>query len=118
MPTETPRITYQATLTRIVERAPETVSFFLRLSGETPFTFTPGHFISCLLPIAGQETIRAYSLASSPEEPELEICFNRVPEGVGTAYLFGLSVGATLRFTGPWGRFTLERPPDAECVFI
>jgi ferredoxin-NADP reductase len=111
-------VTYAATLTRIVERAPDTLSFFFRLPTTRHLAFTPGQFISCLLPIEGQTMIRPYSLASSPEESELEICLNRVVGGPGSNYLFGLRVGATLRFTGPWGTFTLVRPPEAECVFI
>ena len=114
----TQRVTYAATIERIVERAPDTRSFFLRLSQRQRFTFKPGQFISCLLPIDEQTMIRPYSLASSPEEPALEICLNRVPGGPGSAYLFGLRPGATLRFTGPWGTFTLEQAPEAECVFI
>jgi ferredoxin-NADP reductase len=114
----TQRVTYEATLERIVERAPDTRSLFWRLSQRQRFTFTPGQFISCLLPIDEQTMIRPYSLASSPEAPELEICLNRVPGGLGSAYLFGLRAGARLRFTGPWGTFTLDRAPDAECVFI
>lgn len=110
-------MTYDGTIARIVERAPDTRSFFLRLPPEGTFRFRPGQFISCLLPIDG-EMIRPYSLASSPEDPELEICLNRVPRGVGTAYLFGLQSGAALRFTGPWGTFTLDQAPAAECVFI
>jgi CDP-4-dehydro-6-deoxyglucose reductase len=114
----TPRLTYEATIERIVDLAPETRSFILRLPAAQRIAFAPGQFISCLLPIEQQTMIRPYSLASNPEEPALEICLNRVPGGPGSAYLFGLHVGATLRFTGPWGTFTLERPPNAECVFI
>jgi len=114
----TQRVTYEATIERIVERAPDTRSLFLRLPAAPRFTCIPGQFISCLLPIDAQTMIRPYSLASSPEEPELEICLNRVPGGPGSEYLLGLRVGAPLRFTGPWGTFTLDHPPDAACVFI
>jgi CDP-4-dehydro-6-deoxyglucose reductase, E3 len=114
----TQRVTYEATIARIVERAPETRSFFLQLPQGQRFTFAPGQFISCLLPLGAPTLIRPYSLASSPGEPELEICLNRVPGGLGSAYLFGLDVGATLRFTGPWGTFALDEAPDAACVFI
>ena len=112
-------VTYDATLERIEEIAPETRSFCLRLPPASAFTFTPGQFISCLLPIGGQTVIRPYSLASSPEElGTLEICLNLVPNGPGSHYLFGLDVGARLRFTGPWGTFRLAQAPGAECVFI
>ena len=114
----TQRITYEATIERIVDIAPETRSFFLRLPAPQTFTFTPGQFISCLLPIQGQTVIRPYSLASNPEDAELELCLNLVPGGVGSHYLFGLQPGSPLHFTGPWGTFTLDRTPEAECVFI
>src|SRR5262249_42832850 len=114
----TQRLTYEATIERIVERAPQTRSFFLRLPATQPLVFTPGQFISCLLPVGGETIIRPYSIASSPQETALDICLNLVPDGPGSHYLFGLDVGATLRFTGPWGTFTLERQPEAECVFI
>lgn len=113
------RITYTARIERIVERAPDTRSLFLRIPPAPAFAFVPGQFISCLLPLDGEPAIRPYSIASSPEEPELlEICLNLVPGGLGSRYLFGLGPGAVVRFTGPWGTFTLDRPPEAECVFI
>ena len=113
-----PAIPYEATIERIVELAPETRGFLLRLPPSASFTFVPGQFLSCLLPIGGQEAIRPYSLASSPEDELLEICLNLVPGGPGSHYLFGLEVGATIRFTGPWGTFTLREAPAVECVFI
>ena len=114
----TQRPTYEATIERIVEPAADTRSLVLRLPERQRFAFKPGQFLSCLLPIDQQTLIRPYSLASSPEEAELEIVLNRVAGGPGSAYLFGLRVGATLRFTGPWGTFTLDRAPAAETVFL
>ncbi len=118
--TATPQhVTYEGRIERIVERAPDTRSFFLRIAPSPRFVFVPGQFISCLLPLGNEPAIRAYSLASGPEEPELlEICLNLVPGGLGSQYLFALSPGAVVRFTGPWGTFTLDRPPQAECIFI
>jgi len=100
---------------RIVEHAPDTRSLFLR-SERLPYR--PGQFISCLLPVGGETLIRPYSLASDPEEADLEICLNLVPGGVGSPYLLALPVGAPIRFTGPWGTFVLERAPEAETIFI
>jgi CDP-4-dehydro-6-deoxyglucose reductase len=113
------RARYSATIERIVQRAPDTRSFFLRLPPSQRLTFTPGQFISCLIPGDGDDAVRPYSIASNPEESELiEICLNLVPGGTGSPYLFSLGIGASLRFTGPWGTFTLDHQPHAECVFI
>jgi ferredoxin-NADP reductase len=110
---------YEAEIVSIVEHAPDTRSLFLRLPAGQRLTFKPGQFLSLLLPVAGKELTRAYSIASSPEEDQgLEICLNLVPNGLGSQYLFERSVGETLRFTGPWGAFVFEQLSQAECVFI
>lgn len=115
----TDRVTYTATIERISEIAPDTRAFRLRLPPDAGFTFAPGQFVSCLLPVGGTTLFRPYSLASSPEDlPALEICLNRVPGGQGSGYLFGLDPGATLNFTGPWGTFRLDSQPEMETIFI
>ena len=108
-------VEHEARIARIVEHAPDTRSLFLR---GPRLAFRPGQFISCLLPVGGETLIRPYSLASSPEEDDLEICLNLVPGGLASPYLLGLPPGARVRFTGPWGTFALDRAPEAEAVFI
>jgi ferredoxin-NADP reductase len=106
-----------AILDAVTEHAADTRSLFLRIPGG--LAFRPGQFLSCLLPIGGERLIRPYSMASSPEEPaRIELLLNLVPGGPGSRYLFGLSPGARIDFTGPWGTFVLDRAPDAEAVFI
>jgi ferredoxin-NADP reductase len=105
----------EARVARIVAHAPDTHSLFL---AGPRLACRPGQFISCLVPAGGETIIRPYSLASDPEDDLLEICLDRVPGGPGSAHLLGLGVGATVRFTGPWGTFVLDRAPEAEAVFI
>jgi ferredoxin-NADP reductase len=100
---------------RVVEHTPDTRSLFLRAPR---LGHRPGQFVSCLLSIDGETLIRPYSIASDPEDDDLEICLDRVPGGRGSAWLLGLAPGATVRFTGPWGTFVLDRAPDAEAVFV
>jgi len=109
----------EARLVRVVEHAPDTRSLFLRLPPGERLEFRPGQFISCLLPVGEKPPlIRPYSMASTPEDEELELCLNLVPGGPGSRYLLGLTPGAAIRLTGPWGTFVLDRAPDAEAVFI
>ena len=104
-------------LEEVVDHGADTRSLFLRLPVD--LDFRPGQFISCQLPVGDKTLIRPYSIASSPEEPRrLEILLNLVPGGPGSHYLFGLPLGATVRLTGPWGSFVLERAPEAETVFL
>jgi ferredoxin-NADP reductase len=103
-------------LEQVVDHGGDIRSLLLRLTA--PLAFRPGQFVSCLLPLDGG-IIRPYSIASSPEEPQrIELLLNPVPGGPGSHYLLGLAPGATVRFTGPWGTFTLDAAPDAETVFI
>ncbi len=113
------RPSYATRVERIFDHAPDTRSLFLRMVGGTPPAFIPGMFISISIPLPGEMRVRPYTIASSPEDGEpFEICFNRVPGGAGVAYLFERGVGDVLNFTGPFGAFTLDRPPNAETVFI
>jgi ferredoxin-NADP reductase len=99
---------------RVIDHDADTRSLFLRPPAR--LDFRPGQFISCLLPVGGERLTRPYSIASNPGDEDLEICLNRV--GDGSAHLLGLSVGAEVVFTGPWGTFVLDRAPDAEAIFI
>ncbi len=111
--------TFTATIEKIIERTPETRSFFLRVANGRKLSFVPGQFLSFLLPIDGQTLTRAYTIASLPEEEEcFEICLNQVDGGPGSSYLFSLQEAAVLCFSGPWGSFVLDRPTDAEYIFI
>jgi ferredoxin-NADP reductase len=117
MPSE--RQMHRAAVTRIHEHHPGTRSLFLRMADREAWTFTPGQFISCELPVPGNPTlVRAYSLASSPEDDELEICVDLIAGGPGSAHLFGLAVGAEVAFTGPFGSFALADPPPVPLVFV
>jgi len=113
------RPSYAARIERIFDHAPDTRSLFLKMVSGTPPAFIPGMFISISIPLPGETRVRPYTITSSPEDGEpFEICFNRVPGGAGVAYLFERGVADVLNFTGPFGAFTLDRPPNAETVFI
>jgi ferredoxin-NADP reductase len=115
----TERPMHRATLMHRHEHHPGTESFFLRLPAGERLAFTPGQFVSCALPVGdGAPLVRAYSIASSPEDDELEICVDLVAGGPGSTYLFGLEPGAEIAFTGPFGSFTLADPPDVPLVFV
>ncbi len=113
------RRVHHATVTRLLEHHPGTRSLFLQLPARDAFTFTPGQFISCELPVAGDPAlVRAYSIASSPEDLEVEICVDLIADGPGSTHLFGLEPGAAVAFTGPFGSFALAEPPTVPLVFV
>ncbi|MBM4256412.1 MAG: FAD-dependent oxidoreductase [Deltaproteobacteria bacterium] len=109
----------EAIIDRIVEHNSDTRSLFLRFPNDQRLNFIPGQFLSLQLPVAGKILTRPYSIASNPEDRgPLEICFNLVPEGQGSHYLFSLGAGDSVTFTGPWGTFVLGQAPSAECIFL
>src|SRR6266446_3573339 len=76
-------------------------------------------FISISIPLKEGVRVRPYTIATSPEdEGPFEICFNRVADGRGVAWLFERAIGDQLEFTVPFGAFTLERAPERELIFI
>jgi ferredoxin-NADP reductase len=113
------RPAFTARVERIFDHAADTRSLFLRMAeGKCP-RWTPGMFVSIAIPLAGETRLRPYTIASSPEDGEpFEIVFNRVPGGAGVAWLFERKTGDPLNFTGPFGTFTLEQPPERELVLI
>jgi ferredoxin-NADP reductase len=109
----------RARVERIYDHCADTRSLFLRMTVGTLPRFLPGMFISVAIPLLGDARVRPYTIASSPEDGEpFEICFNRLPGGLGAAWLFDRVNGDELSFTGPFGAFTLERPPAAETILI
>jgi len=113
------RPVYRARIERMRDHNADTRSLFLRLIDDGRLSFVPGQFISISLAPAGETRVRPYTVASSLKEAgAIEICFNQVPGGVGVRYLFERRVGDELEFTGPFGAFTMDRPPEQECVFI
>ncbi len=110
---------YRVTLDRVRDWSSDTRSLFLRLPADSPLVFDPGQFVSLALPAGDRPPlVRAYSLASSPEDGALEICVDRVPGGEGSGYLFGLLPGDEVVLTGPFGSFKLAEPPPTPLVFI
>jgi len=113
------RTSYQARVERIFEHAEDTRSLFLRMVNGTMPRYSPGMFISVAIPLENETRPRPYSIATSPEEGEpFELCFNLVPGGTGSAWMFDRRVGDKIDFIGPFGMFTLDRPPEVETVFI
>jgi propane monooxygenase reductase component len=110
---------YRARVVRVFDHCADTRSLFLRTISERLPPYSPGMFVSVTIPLANEERVRPYTIATSPEDGEpFELCFNLVPNGPGAAWMFERKVGDPLDFTGPFGAFTLEEAPDRELIFI
>ena len=104
------------TLRERVERAYPSL-LLLRFRPEEPFGFVPGQYARISYE---EEEPRVYSIASSPNEDELELCIRRVPGGHLTPDLCDRAEeGDKIFVRGPYGdEFMLQDPTERDLVFI
>lgn len=88
-------------------------TFEIELSRPPSFSFSAGQTI---LLVHGSIK-RYYSLISSPNEQNLSLCVQHLPEGRLSSLLAEASIGFPLKLNGPHGYFTYK-PSDRMPVFI
>ncbi|MFB6189725.1 MAG: ferredoxin--NADP reductase, partial [Halapricum sp.] len=87
----------------------------MRVDVDSQLEFAPGQYVTLRM----HNTPRAYSLASSPNEDELEFCIRRVPGGRLTSDLFvNAEEGDEVVVRGPNGDMVLEDPGSEDLVFL
>lgn len=98
---------YRARITKRTDLAPDL--WVIRVDPGPEFKFAPGQYATLGAEREGRRVERAYSIASSPYEPELEFFFELVPEGQLTPLLYKLQPGDdVLMRKVAKGRFTIE----------
>jgi glycine betaine catabolism B len=108
---------------QIKEETHNTKRFLVEVKGIRDFNFTPGQFVTLLLPIheKANKCRRSYSIASWPDGKNVfELVIVLKENGAGTTYLFNeVNVGSELTFRGPQGVFTLkENDLENDLFFI
>jgi len=89
----------------------------VRVAFETdePIEFGAGQYLS----VRYGDRTRAYSIASSPNRGETELCVRRVPDGrLSTRLCEELAVGDRLTVRGPNGHLLLEDVSDRDLAFL
>ena len=116
-----PTTWYDAQVVRLEDAGSRVRRFWLELPADAAFAFRAGQFVTLDLPV-GEKRLhrwRSYSLASAPGDALLELCIVRMPDGLGTGYLFDrVSVGDTLRLKGPEGTFVLPETLQQDLVLV
>ena len=99
---------FDAAVTDIVRETSDTKT--LRFTRPPEFTFIPGQFVNVTLCLTGGKRVRrAYSIASSPLEEQLDLTVRRLPDGLVSPILTDqVMIGQRLSLKGPYGRFLLE----------
>ncbi|MDF0642976.1 MAG: FAD-dependent oxidoreductase [Nitrospira sp.] len=112
-------LTQWATLLSVTDLTPQVRQLVL-LPKERPLSFSPGQWVSLKLPVGPNPPLnRAYSMAApGTASGELTLILDRVVEGLGSGYLYGLSPGNDVQLSGPYGNFTLPPRLDHELLLI
>jgi phenol hydroxylase P5 protein len=107
---------YSGEVVRIEDLSPTIKGVWLKL--DRPLVFQAGQYINLQTP--ADEQSRAFSLANSPQQPEvIELNVRIVPGGKVTGWLHeNLSVGDTLDISGPYGRFFVRKSAQTPMLFM
>lgn len=98
---------YRARITHRREVSPDL--WAIRIDPGGPFHFVAGQYATLGVQSGDKLVERAYSIVSSPYEPELEIFIELVPQGALTPLLYKLQTGDTVSMRRiAKGRFTLD----------
>jgi len=111
--------TQSATVLSVTDLTPN-VRQLIVLPTSQKLSFLPGQWVSLKLPVGTKPPLnRAYSMAT-PASPsgELTLVFDRVPQGLGSNYLYQLRAGDNVWLSGPYGNFVLPQPYDREVICV
>ncbi|MGC8669920.1 MAG: ferredoxin--NADP reductase [Candidatus Micrarchaeia archaeon] len=106
-------------ITSIVKETPEVSIFRFNSNDNTKIHFDPGMFvmIEYLNQSTGEKISRAFSIASSPEDPSLEFFISMV-HGRFTSHLDTAKIGDTYYISGPHGQFRFSPDTDKKVLFL
>ena len=95
---------------------PEVIEADLRVTEPADFRFEAGQWIS--VPF-GPKTVRAWSMASSPNRRDvITLSVDVAPGGIGSQWVEALAPGAAVTFKGPTGGFVFNRADARRALFV
>jgi len=112
-------LTQPATVLSVTDLTPHVRQLVLQPNTQR-ILFQPGQWVSLQLPVGTKPPLnRAYSMADPPSpDGQLTLVFDRVKDGIGSNYLYGLKPGDELLLSGPYGAFQLPLSLDQDLLFI
>lgn len=86
-----------------------------RIRTDNGFDFVAGQYLG----MRYTDTSRAYSIASSPNDDEVELCVRRVPDGrLSPRICDKMEAGDEVTVRGPYGELVLDEPSSRDVVFL
>ncbi len=94
----------------------------IRFTKPEGFVFKPGQFVLFDVPLVenpGDIQTRAFSLASTPSEPELTVVAKMKEGGRASRWIEEiLEIGTPVAMKGPFGNFKLDTQTDKDYLFV
>lgn len=112
---------FNAQVSRVKDLTHDVRELELSLLAPDAIDFKAGQWISLNVwhPGLKQYVTRQYSIASPPSQCyKVNLLFNRIPDGLGSNYLFSFHEGDPVTFQGPNGSFYLQEKPGRDLVFV
>jgi phenol hydroxylase P5 protein len=108
---------FRGRVTQLLDLSPTIKGIHIELEG-AGIAFQAGQYVQVQIP--GEQQPRAFSLASTPRNPNrIELNVRRVPNGLGTAYLHErLRAGDEINLSGPLGRFFVRVSDPQPLIFM
>lgn len=107
----------QKMLAEVIENKPLAGNYIkLNFKPENIFDYKAGQYLSVLVSPQGER--RSYSIASYPQEPNLELVVDTTPMGVGSKFLLAAKPGDKVEILGPLGSFTVEKNTSVGQLFV
>jgi len=108
---------FDATVVRVENLTPTIKGIWLTIENSQKIDFQAGQYINLEIPAISQS--RAFSLANTPDQNEIELNIRIVPGGQVTTWIHQqMKVGDKLRVSGPYGRFFVKKSAQVPALFI
>jgi CDP-4-dehydro-6-deoxyglucose reductase, E3 len=107
----------KARLIRTTGLTPSVRQFTFEVVSAERHSFLPGQFVSLSARQNGIQLTRSYSIVSSKDFNQFELCLKFIPDGIFSRFLFALAPGAEIDMTAPAGHLVL-RCVDRDAVMI
>lgn len=105
---------YDLKVKRVVKETKDAISIWFEQPKDNKIAYKSGQFLTLIIPIAGKEVRRAYSLCSSPfTDEDLAVAVKRVDNGLMSNWLpDNLKEGQSVKIMEPMGQFTTDYASD------
>ncbi len=114
------RTIYHMKLDQIIDHTPTVRELVLKTDSPSDFSFKAGQFVMLNVPQGeAKPALRAYSIASEEQiKKGFRLLFKFVDNGVASNFVWGLTGGEVLNFTGPFGKVFFQEPPTEQIIFL